>query len=207
MDVDEEEEELVKVYEGDTVKFNCPPALAPMSAGEGVEWFHDDVKMSPRLHNRISYSKKKNFVTVKYVEAGDSGQWSVRPRSSSVSPVVWCNFTLTVRKDEEELQSDQAGEDYDESLRHPEENFPPEDLEEEASHQDDEPSPPTFIRMKKMEAVQSVVKPAGSTVSYKCPATGKFRLFVSLLDLFNGPDLVVKGIPSRRSSGRKTAGR
>ena len=35
------------------------------------------------------------------------------------------------------------------------------------------PRAPTFIRLKKMEATQTTVRPAGSTVSYKCPADGK----------------------------------
>ena len=51
-------DEQVEVFEGDTVKFNCSSALTPL-AGHGVEWFHNDVKVDPRQHGRIRYSKKK----------------------------------------------------------------------------------------------------------------------------------------------------
>lgn len=48
----------VRVYEGDTVKFNCPAGLHQLT-GHGVEWYHNDVKIDPRQHERIRYMKKK----------------------------------------------------------------------------------------------------------------------------------------------------
>lgn len=104
----------------------------------------------------------------------------------------WCNFTVVVKTDDdevdataaEELQSDQADDDFHHPFNtpslHPEEeesDFPLADDGEDVSglssaSVDDVPHPPTFIRFKKMEAIMSQVKPAGSTISYKCPADG-----------------------------------
>ena len=84
----------------------------------------------------------------------------------------------------EELQSDQADDDYHPHLfntpsLHPEEeesDFPMADDDVSGSitseSADGEPQSPSFIRIKKMEAIMSQVKPAGSTVTYKCPAEG-----------------------------------
>ena len=95
----------------------------------------------------------------------------------------------------EELQSDQAGEDYHASSSfplHPEEeeesDFPLADDGEDltgSTHAatDGVPQAPVFIRFKKMEAMMSQVKPAGSTVTYKCPADGKIFFFKFLNSL------------------------
>lgn len=108
--------------------------------------------------------------------------------------VPWCNFTVIVKMDDddvdaaaaEELQSDQADEDYhhhssNSPSLHPEEeesDFPQADDGDDissmiTSSSDGIPQPPSFIRFKKMESIMSQVKPAGSTVTYKCPANGK----------------------------------
>ena len=124
-------------------------------------------------------------MAIQYVAAGDSGLWAVRPKSVvHDGPAVWCNFTLTVADFDiqEELQSDQADDYHYSSPRHPEEDFPPEDGDEEEvlggiQEPQHEPLAPTFIRFNKMEMAQSVVKPAGSTVTYKCPANGNDSLF------------------------------
>lgn len=103
----------------------------------------------------------------------------------------WCNFTVIVKMDDddvdaaaaEELQSDQADDDYHPHLfstpsLHPEEeesDFPMADDDVSGSTTlaaDGKPQSPSFIRIKKMEAFMSQVKPAGSTVTYKCPADG-----------------------------------
>lgn len=46
------------MLEGDTVKHDCPSNLMPL-AGQGVEWFHDDVRVVPAEHRRIRFAKKK----------------------------------------------------------------------------------------------------------------------------------------------------
>jgi hypothetical protein len=65
-------DEEVEVYEGDTVKYDCPSGLTQL-AGHGVEWYHNDVRVDPRQHSRIRYAKKKyvhlNFLSTK--EKGD----------------------------------------------------------------------------------------------------------------------------------------
>ncbi|XP_059352290.1 fibroblast growth factor receptor 4-like isoform X2 [Daphnia carinata] len=186
----------VEVYEGDTVKYDCPPGLAQL-AGNGLEWYHNDVKVKPREHSRIHYAKDKNSISISYVASIDGGAWSVRPkRTRLMDPALkmtpWCNFTVIVKMDDddvdstagEELQSDQAGEDYHpHSLfstpsLHPEEeesDFPMADDDVSSSTSSDtdgKPQPPSFIRLKKMETNMSQVKPASSTVTYKCPADG-----------------------------------
>ena len=115
----------------------------------------------------------------------------------------WCNFTVVVKMDDdevgaaaaEELQSDQADDDYHHSFNspplHPEEeegDFPMADDGEDVSGSntasaDGAPRPPTFIRFKKMEFIMSQVKPAGSTVTYKCPADGIY-LFLFFFEMF-----------------------
>jgi hypothetical protein len=61
-------DEEVEVYEGDTVKYDCPSGLTQL-AGHGVEWYHNDVRVDPRQHSRIRYAKKKyvylNFLSAK----------------------------------------------------------------------------------------------------------------------------------------------
>lgn len=134
------------------------------------------------------------------MESRDGGAWSVRPKSIRLmdpAPKMtpWCNFTVIVKMDDddvdstaaEELQSDQANEDYrPHSLfstpsLHPEEeesDFPMADDDvsgSTSSATDGEPLSPSFIRIKKMEAIMSQVKPAGSTVTYKCPADGMLQ--------------------------------
>lgn len=188
--------EEVEVYEGDTVKYDCPSGLTQL-AGNGVEWYHNDVRVDPRQHSRVRYARKKNSIAISYVESRDGGAWSVRPKSIRLmdpAPKMtpWCNFTVIVKMDDddvdstaaEELQSDQANEDYrPHSLfstpsLHPEEeesDFPMADDDvsgSTSSATDGEPLSPSFIRIKKMEAIMSQVKPAGSTVTYKCPADG-----------------------------------
>lgn len=208
------------MYEGDTINFNCPAGLEPLTAGpRDVEWFHDDVKVEPKQHTRIRYVKKTNSVSIKFIEEADSGNWSVRPKTAAVRDghnsfknklAVWCNFTLTVLTDddaeeEEDVQSDRplpdeleeeeeedetagaalaamtSADDYHYSQsppRHPEEDFPTEDGDEPVSLSPEQQGllrPPSFIRLKRMEAAQSMVKPAGSTITYKCPADGNFH--------------------------------
>ncbi|XP_046633062.1 fibroblast growth factor receptor 4-like isoform X1 [Daphnia pulicaria] len=187
--------EEVEVYEGDTVKYDCPSGLTQL-AGHGVEWYHNDVRVDPRQHSRIRYAKKKNSITITFVESSDGGAWSIRPKSVRLmdpAPKMtpWCNFTVIVKMDDddvdaaaaEELQSDQADDDYHPHLfstpsLHPEEeesDFPMADDDVSGSTTlaaDGKPQSPSFIRIKKMEAFMSQVKPAGSTVTYKCPADG-----------------------------------
>jgi len=138
----------------------------------------------------------RNSITITFVESSDGGAWSIRPKSVRLmdpAPKMtpWCNFTVVVKMDDddvdaaaaEELQSDQADDDYHPHLfstpsLHPEEeesDFPIADDDVSGSitlAADGEPQSPSFIRIKKMEAVMSQVKPAGSTVTYKCPADG-----------------------------------
>lgn len=144
-------------HEGDKIEIECPKDLAPVDGQ--VTWFQDGVKVNARNHGRIRYLKKNNTVTVEGISSSDAGSWAVRPRVQHQLP-IWCNFTLTVRTDdedyvEEDLQSDQADE-------------------EEAVYHDGAEAAPIFTRLSRMEAAQSIVKPAGSTVTYKCPAEGKF---------------------------------
>ena len=139
----------------------------------------------------------RNSITITFVESSDGGAWSIRPKSVRLmdpAPKMtpWCNFTVIVKMDDddvdaaaaEELQSDQADDDYHPHLfntpsLHPEEeesDFPMADDDVSGSitseSADGEPQSPSFIRIKKMEAIMSQVKPAGSTVTYKCPAEG-----------------------------------
>ena len=96
-----------------------------------------------------------------------------------------------------ELQSDQADVDSEDtdadfvsrpmfssspSLLHPEEEEGGDFLLADdgddvsgstVSNADASPQAPVFTRLKKMETIMSQVKPAGSTVTYKCPANGK----------------------------------
>lgn len=139
----------------------------------------------------------RNSVTIEFVESSDGGRWSVRPKSTkptqpngptTTTKTVWCNFTVVVQNDDEysEVQSDQADEDYQAALgaNYPASSFDSdeenEEVEDEDLTEDAEPStpaaqprPPTFVRPKKMEALVYMVKPAGSTVTYKCPADGE----------------------------------
>lgn len=126
-------------------------------------------------------------MSVEFVESGDAGQWSIRPKSRpATDPAagqLWCNFTLFVKTDDDEeeltgLMSDQAGgsdqDDTSESI------YPEEEEEEEEEEFTGSSTPgtvdleraPSFRRLKNMEGVQSMVKPAGSTVTYKCIAEG-----------------------------------
>jgi len=145
-------------YEGDKIEISCPHDLAPVAGQDGqVTWFQDGVRVNARNHGRIRYTKKNNAVTVEDILLIDGGSWAVRPKAHHQLP-IWCNFTLIVRTDDEDyveddLQSDQADE-------------------EEADYHYGAEAAPTFTRLSRMEATQSIVKPAGSTVIYKCPAEG-----------------------------------
>jgi hypothetical protein len=185
--------DVVRVEEGDTAKFKC--SASPWLSG--VDWFKDGARLNPREHKRVRYSKKKGVVSVEYIEAKDAGQWSVRPKSSPAAGQLWCNFTLVVQTDDDEeagLMSDQAGGDDvdgtnledEEGLFYPEGEEEDDGLEEEEEEFTGSSTPgtvdleraPFFRRIKNMEGVQSMVKPAGSTVTYKCPAEGNV-LFLS----------------------------
>jgi hypothetical protein len=150
-----------------------------------------------RKHFKNENISIRNSITITFVESSDGGAWSIRPKSVRLmdpAPKMtpWCNFTVIVKMDDddvdaaaaEELQSDQADDDYHPHLfntpsLHPEEeesDFPMADDDVSGSitseSADGEPQSPSFIRIKKMEAFMSQVKPAGSTVTYKCPAEG-----------------------------------
>ena len=151
-------QEIRVAYEGDKIEISCPHDLASVAGQDGqVTWFQDGVRVCARNHGRIRYLKKNNAVTVEDILLIDGGSWAVRPKAHHQLP-IWCNFTLIVRTDdedyvEEDLQSDQADE-------------------EEADYHYGAEAAPTFTRFSRMEATQSIVKPAGSTVIYKCPAEG-----------------------------------
>lgn len=108
--------------------------------------------------------------------------------------VTWCNFTVFIMEDDDmdtasaiELQSDQANNDhvahrsFSSPSLHPEEEESDFQLADDSddvsgstvSNSDGQPQAPSFSRLKKMESMMSQVKPAGSTVTYKCPAIGK----------------------------------
>lgn len=139
---------------------------------------------------------KRNSITIEFVESSDGGKWSVRPKTNKMmqqnsSKSVWCNFTVTVQSDDDyvDVQSDQADEDYQAALSEaddPASSFYSDEENEEIEDEDmsadnsaastpsaTQPRPPTFTRQKKMEILSYMVKPAGSTVTYKCPADGK----------------------------------
>jgi len=193
--LDEGAADVVRVEEGDTAKFKC--SASPWLSG--VDWFKDGARLNPREHKRVRYSKKKGIVSVEYIESKDAGQWSIRPKSRPANDPaagqLWCNFTLVVQTDDDEdagLMSDQAGgDDVGATLEDEESLFYPEDGEEDEDGLEDEEDeytgsstpgtvelerPPFFRRIKNMESVQSMVKPAGSTVTYKCPAEGNVTL-------------------------------
>ena len=196
--LDEGAADVVRVEEGDTAKFKC--STSPWLSG--VDWFKDGARLNPREHKRVRYSKKKGIVSVEYIESKDAGQWSIRPKSRPTNDPaagqLWCNFTLVVQTDDDEdagLMSDQAGgDDVGATLEDEEGLFYPEGGEEEEDGLEDEEDeytgsstpgtvelerPPFFRRIKNMESVQSMVKPAGSTVTYKCPAEGNVVALLS----------------------------
>lgn len=120
---------------------------------------------------------------------------------NSAAKSVWCNFTVTVQNDDEygdEVQSDQADEDYQAALTgssasassfYPDDAQDAQDADDVEDVEDEDlavdetpepstpwaaqPRPPAFTRPKKMDALVYLVKPAGSTVAYKCPADGE----------------------------------
>ena len=120
--------------------------------------------------------------------------------ASSQQQQHWCNFTLIVKMDEDDddvsrevsddpevfdddFQGDQPDEllrddlrpIYDDGVLDGDDGEDLEDGSQSAPPAADAsvPRPPTFSRMKKMESVQTQAKPAGATVTYKCPADGK----------------------------------
>ena len=100
---------------------------------------------------------------------------------------AWCNFTVIVQKDDDYAESYQA-DDYqpflaendaasnsysDEENEELEDDDFTENAESPSTPSSARPRPPTFTRPKKMEQMIYVAKPAGSTVTYKCPADGE----------------------------------
>ena len=127
----------------------------------------------------------------------------MRPRlREDTDAGVWCNFTVSIRQDDDydvddvDLQNDQQQQQHQQHQQHQQEEVNdqlPDDMIEygDFAHMDDYdaeedvedaedvaavssgPRAATFTRYKKMEAVQSMVKPAGATITYKCPADGQ----------------------------------
>ena len=168
----DDDKEDVAVYEGDTIRFDCPAALT-LLPGDGLEWFHNDVNIDPRVHGRrIRYSKRKNFVAIQYVAIADSGLWSVRANNSVIDrnkeSIIWCNFTLTVDEFKEfETEAEQSDEHWTEKSVSSNYNI----VENNTDHFQ-KPSGPSFKRFRMMESMKFLVKPTGTTVTFKCPAKG-----------------------------------
>ena len=126
----------------------------------------------------------RNTVSIIYIQSSDNGKWSVRPRSREGADAgVWCNFTVSIRQDDDydvddDLQNDQQHSNdqlADDMIEYG--DYDTEDDVEEVNAASG-PRPANFTRLKKMKLMQSMVKPAGATITYKCPADGEhFALF------------------------------
>lgn len=157
-----------------------------------------------------------------------------RPVTSS----VWCNFTLVVLEDsgeedqesadllaaQESAQNDQpepvSSEDMNSHYDHQvdfrqvsESGSRDGEFQEDRLANEDSslPRAPMFKKISSMEEVQTIVRPAGLTITYKCPADGEdhfrkpSRLTLVLL-LTNSCLLSSQEIRSRRSCGPRTVG-
>ena len=139
---------------------------------------------------------ERNSVSITFVQSSDNGRWSVRQRRRSAAEdatATWCNFTVSVRQDDDyddnaddAVQNDQQQQqqqqnqqldadmiEYGDFSHFDADDYYADEDTNDTDDMDDEPRAAAFTRLKKMEAVQAVVKPAGATILYKCPADGQ----------------------------------